>query len=369
MNIKNIKIHRILNEDWPAIEDLKRRYKLTCDKPILQMQTFSSNPFFDKEENQIFGWVAKDGKKVVGALCFVPTISVFNNISLRTAIASSFVVDVNYRSISLTLFSKFANLKGYDLFLDTTALPPVDTFLKLFKFKALPGSVYRKVLFYVCDFNKFFISFLKKKKIPSIMIIAFKTLFFIPLKLLNIIDKKPSNKNLKYVFEINHNSIGEEFDLLWDTKMKEENNIIFSSRNSSFLKWHLTKANEKGLIKIFGYYSDTILHGYIIVMKEEVDSLSLIKFKIVDIFVKGDEKHIVNALINHSFSYAKQNGGVVFEMIGHSKKIRKLFKNRIYFLRYFPSSPYHYKLSNNNTLDLSSYSNWYPTLYDGDSIL
>ena len=369
MNIKNIKIHRILNEDWLAIENLKRRYKLFSDEPVLQIQTFSSNPFFEKEENQIFGWVVKDGKKVVGVLCFVPTISVHNNISLRTAIASSFVVDINYRSISLTLFSKFVNLKGYDLYLDTTASPPVDTFLKLFKFKTLPGNAYKKVLFYVCDFNKFFISFLKKKKISSGMIVVFKSLLFIPLKLLNIIDKKPSSKNSKNVFEVNHSSIGKEFDLLWDIKMKEENNIIFSSRNSSFLKWHLSKANKKGLIKVFGYYSDNILQGYIVIMKEEINRLSLIKFKIVDIFVKMDQKHIIDALINHSFKYAKQNGGVVFEMVGHSKKIRKLFKKRPHFSRYFPSMPYHYKIAKNNTLDLSSYSNWYPTLFDGDSIL
>ena len=51
------------------------------------------------------------------------------------------------------------------------------------------------------------------------MIIAFKTLFFIPLKLLNIIDKKPSKK-FKYVIEINHSSIEKNLNLLWDIKMK-----------------------------------------------------------------------------------------------------------------------------------------------------
>ena len=178
MTVNKITIKEISKDDWPEVEALKNRNGLIGEDPDLQKLFFASNPNNIHKKSFPDGWVLKSNKDIVGVICSIPVLYNFRGEDIIAAAASSFVVDLEYRNHSLSLFSKFSNQKGFDLLVDTTALDPVDKLLKLFKFYPIPNMDYHNILFYIIDLSAFIESVFLKLKVPGLIIKFLKIITF-----------------------------------------------------------------------------------------------------------------------------------------------------------------------------------------------
>ena len=368
MTVNKITIEEISKDDWPEVEALKNRNGLIGEDPDLQKLFFASNPNNIHKKSFPDGWVLRSNKDIVGVICSLPVLYKFRGEDIIAAAASSFVVDLEYRNHSLSLFSKFSNQEGFDLLVDTTALDPVDKLLKLFKFYPIPNMDYHNILFYIIDLSAFIESVFLKLKVPGLITKFLKIITF-PISIVyKVLNDYSHKKDFSSIKEIKIDSVNEDFDMLWNEKINSEPNKLFTNRTSSSLKWHFSKSYNSDDVKIFSYYKNKRLYGYIIIRCEKTKKINLKRYKIIDIFVKDDNNKIINNLISYSFNYVKKNKGSVLEMLGFTGTVRENFKKNIFFTRKLSTMPYHFKIINNDLLDaLNTESCWYPTPLDGDS--
>lgn len=110
------------------------------------------------------------------------------------------------------------------------------------------------------------------------------------------------------------------------------------------------------------------LDGYLVLIREEVPSLRLVRSKVADMLVAGDDPAVVDALLAAAGDVARQQGSHVLELIGFPRSVRSRAERGRPWSRLFPGTSFYYKAASPElAAELRPESAWYPTLLDGDS--
>jgi hypothetical protein len=369
-DISDTTIREVCFNDWDAVQELRERVGLSALTSERQRQSWETNPAMIDRPGSSNGWVMETNGKIVGYLGSIPLLFRFENNDVTAAAASAFAVDTDHRSSCLKLTAAFLIQKNVDLLLVTTANTEAEQIFRFFKAKSIAQKEYNQVLFYICNESNFLKSVLIKKSLPSAIAfvgsIALAPLLYCERMLKNRVPKGGGSNEIRL---IGVESIGNDFDKLWERKTAADPQRLYAYRTSSFLRWHFERLPKK-MVKILCAYHCNILVGYAVVMREEVLKISLNRYKIVDLFVENDDINTIDQLIKASYDYAKKDGASVLEMIGFPEFVRNRFAIGNPYSRILPSWPYLYKSMNSSFRNaLKSEAVWYASPFDGDASL
>ena len=116
--------------------------------------------------------------------------------------------------------------------------------------------------------------------------------------------------------------------------------------------------------------SSQSLSGYLALLEERVPQIGLVRAKVADLVVAGDDRNVVESLLAAAYATASERGCHILEWVGFPREIRTEAERLNPFSRMLPNDQFHYKAASNDlAAALAREDAWYATLYDGDSTL
>lgn len=337
------------------------------------MKYSQENPAIKREchSESLSGWVMENKGRIVGFFGSIPRLYRYGNDDISVSVASTWVVEKEYRTHTGLLSKAFFNQENIDMQMVTSAIKPTSRIFERFSGKRMPLLDYENVLFWIINPSAFIKSFLLKLKFNS-SIAGFYGYILSPflsaLMAFKIKSVWPQSGRENISIESQEiDKIGEDFNELWFRKI-EEKKCIYAYRTAEHLRWSLEIVNKSNPINIFCCRCDKRLEGYIIIINEILPEICLNRVKVIDLFVINDNFNIIDSLFAATFKKAFELGCHVVEVIGLPEKIRRhLLKHRP-FLRKYTNFPYYYRVNSEKYKTiLGSPEPWYPTPFDGDS--
>lgn len=362
--------HSDLKEVVPLLHGLGLELDSSPDEILKKWDLYSLNNPAQKNQHHPFGWVLEDGDRLVGFFGSIPRMYRLGDELVRVAVASTWAVVKEYREGVSGLCEAYFGQANVDLLLVTTASRATTRIFDRFEGGPLPDPNYNRVLFWIVDSRGFIHSTLEKLKIHRAISSAIGTIGAPFFKLADFVLRRVcgiGNAGLEMVSRCSPAEIGPEFDGLWQRKLKQAQ-VLMAYRDCESLRWSTKLMAIQNDVTIFCYRDGDDLRGYLILLKECTENISLTRGKVVDLFVENDDPEIVDALFRSAFIHAKQERCQLFELVGFSSPLKKRLQAYRPLSRTFPTFPFHYVA---NSLELRSklqdIDNWYPSLFDGDS--
>ena len=337
---------------------IKKWYLYSVDNPA------------NNEKQLPFGWVLELDARIVGFFGSIHRKYHLESQNISVAVASTWVVQKDFRSQVPLLSQSFFEQPDIDLFLVTSAIKPVGKIFERFGGQPLPDDSYIIIYYWILDFKSFVSSVLKKMRfhpfISSIIKLVFFTISPLVDNLFSIINGV-SSKNLECITLWDHKKDKGFFDELW-TKIIIADRRFLACRDQEHIDWYSNVLSVKNNISILIHRENDSLRGYLILLKQDTTEISLKRFKIIDFFAINDDIQVLDALFRKAYLMAKRDKGHILELVGGPKTIKE------YFLKYRPLKrdssvfPFYFMTPNKNLKNkLEILENWYPTLLDGDS--
>jgi hypothetical protein len=260
---------------------------------------WDDNPAFGDDATR--GWLLKENNEIVGFYGIIPSRFQCLGKEMIAFSATSWYVLPAYRNQSLQLLYKIMNASRETILFSTTPSDNVIRVRNLLKFKLIPkgpniqnATSARSILL---NFEKVFILKAGKNLFSRI---AAKLLnpFFNIYQAVRLWDLRKSDiRNVKEVIKANSS-----FNRLWEkTKTMYLNTNV---RTAEVLNWYCfgKKGFEK---KLFGYFENDNLRGYIICREKERKSLRILEC--LDLWIDYDSDFIISALVNYVWHFAEKN--------------------------------------------------------------
>ena len=260
---------------------------------------WENNPAF--EENIERGWILRDGGKIAGFLGNIPTRfqllgeeeTVFNSTTWR--------VLPEYRNRSMSLMSKLINTAKKSILFNTTPTSDVVKIMEALRFRILPrcssSRSTNQISLLIVDFKNIAAEKLRDK-------IFSKTLSRLSAPVLKgyqaiRISKIRSSEitNVKRILKADNT-----FDELW---MRIKDTYLNTNiRTAKIVNWYCFNKIDSDK-KLFGYYRNNKLLGYIVCWKSKASKLK--EFECLDLWIDWAESNVLHALIGFTAKYAQEN--------------------------------------------------------------
>jgi len=358
--------------DFYAVAELKNRWGLAADSIENWERLWRRNPAIEQNGVQPpIGWVLEANGAIVGYLGNIPLHCHYGNNTLTAVAAHGFVVDAPYRAVGLSLASAFFRQKGVDLYLSTSAIEAVGKIAVAFKSAPVPQADYDTVLFWVLQPYPFARALMKKLNLGPTLSRVGSIIASVAIGIDRILRRrwpKPA-PSLYTISEIAPNDIEDNFQTIWDKKLKEGPRL-FGDRSPVALRWHFDIPGDRGCARVICCRKNEELVGYAVVRSDTDPKNGLQKSVIADLIARQDDPAIVRALLAAAHGHAKQSGSHVLEMQGFPADIRRVCAEGNPYQRKYPACPYYYKAADPVLHKaLSDGAAWYACPYDGDATL
>tara|TARA_Y100001934_G_scaffold279262_1_gene382566 strand:- start:293 stop:1429 length:1137 start_codon:yes stop_codon:yes gene_type:complete len=329
---------------------------------------WKGNPAWNQFKGVPIGWVMEnDTKEVVGNLSNIFSTYELNGKRFKAAVASSWVVDQEYRGESLALMSKFLYQKNVDLVINSTANLEAEKVLRAFKMKPVPTPNYDVVLFWITNYPGFLKSVLKKIFNFTIPLIHYPA--GIILRIIDIIRKKYRIENDQKNIEIIH-PLDPRMQQFWQ-HLELKSKRLLATRNSKTINWHYKHSFANNMSRILALKNDDgSLMGYIILKRRDVKDITLSRYQIVDLQVLRENINDIQPLLIAAINLCRREKIHVLEVVGFSGIKRSIFTSLRPYSRQFECWPFLYKAVNKELRKtLLNDDLWDCCLYDGDASL
>ncbi|MEJ7759404.1 MAG: hypothetical protein WKF55_07395 [Gemmatimonadaceae bacterium] len=316
------------------------------------------------------GWVMESEHTPVGFFGTIPMRYRMKDRTLVAAVASSWAVEKPFRSHTDELAQRYFDQPRADMLLVTTAIKPTARIFARYGGVPMPQPTYAEVLFWVLDAAGFLRAALRRKQTHSKLAVAASILAAPAMAAVIGLKRHRAGRRIGVVEPemIALADVGDDFDELWQRKGGEGR--LYASREAADLRWHFGPHAEAGTLTILRCRRGGQLEGYLVMIREEVKSIGLIRAKILDLFVAGDESVVVEGLLSAAIAVARNGNCHVLEAVGFPATVRTQLCRHNPFTRRFSSFPVHY-IAHSPQLRaaLQVEEAWYTSLYDGDSSL
>lgn len=365
-------LREALFSDFYAVAELKNRWGLAADSIENWERLWRRNPALVQNGVQPpIGWVLEANGAIVGYLGNIPLQCRYGDRTLTAVAAHGFVVDAPYRAVGLSLAAAFFRQKSVDLYLSTSAIEGVGKIAVAFKSAPVPQADYDTVLFWVLQPYPFAQALMKKLNLGPTLSRVGSIVASVAVGTDRILRRRwPKPVSTAYtISEIGPNDIGEDFQALWDDKLKEGSRLL-GDRTPAALRWHFEIPGDRGRARVICCRKNEELVGYAVVRSDTDLKNDLRKSVIADLLARQDDRAIVRALLTAAHEYAKQAGSYVLEMQGFPAGIRRVCSEWNPYRRKYPACPYYYKAADPVLHKvLSDGAAWYACPYDGDATL
>jgi hypothetical protein len=357
--------------DFEGITELKRRGGIVIDPIENWERLWVRNPALDKMRGLEIGWVLEVQHEIVGYLGNIALLYRYADKTLTAVTGTGFVVDPEYRAMSLSLDSAFYRQKAIDLHLATTAIEAVGKLAVAFRSAPLPQPDFEAVLFWVLQAYPFAQAVVKKLDLAPPFPGLGSLLGTLAVKSDKFLRRRRPSQcatDLE-VTEIGVTDIGEEFQAFWEEKVKERLRL-YADRSAATLRWHFSIPGHRGDIRVLCCRRKGTLVGYAVVRNDTERPDGLKASVIADFMARQDDEEIVRALFVAVFEIARSAKSHMLEVIGLPEEIRKVLSESKPYIRRLPACPFYYRANNPVLHDaLSDAATWYACAYDGDRTL
>lgn len=357
-------------EDRASVNELRGRHGWSELSPDNWTRLYFENQAILRSGRPLgVGWVAAASGRIVGFLGSVPLLYRRGGRTLIAAAASNFVVDAEFRGLSLALAARFFQQKGVDFLINTTADTAVGGIFGLFKARRVPQKGCDRVLFRVLHGTRFAEASLRKLGVPGFLCVAVSPVAGSALRVFQgaRMPFAPAvAPNLK-VEASRSPDFDSEFDVLWEKRLGGGDELM-ADRSSAVLRWHF--GDPERSIQVIRCRRDSRLAGFAVIGIEDSREWRLRRAQLLDILADDDAPGVLDALLAACETQARKNGCAVFEVCGAPRAVRMRFERRKPLRRRLPSWPVFYRASDPDLVrELESEGAWYLTRYDGDSSL
>jgi hypothetical protein len=357
--------------DFQDVAALKERWGLGKDSWENWRRLWQQNPAMAVARSPLsMGWVLETKRGIVGYQGSVPLLYRLGDRTLIAAAGTSLVVDTAYRARSVGLLAAFYQQPGIELFLITTASPPVGKMLKALRAQPLPQRDYDTVLFWVLDAHQFARAFAMRHGFEGRMATMGTVLGSLVLRTNTLFTPRHRRVTDKFhVAEIQVRDIGDEFQRLWQRKVAEGPRLL-ADRSPTSLKWHFTIPGSSSTTVVLCCRRFERLVGYAIVRHTIDRETGIRRCLLADILVEDDDSSVTASLLEAAYGNAVASGEHVFEVLGLPGNIRRILRAWNPFFRASPTLPFFYKVADPGLAQTLADENiWYAGPFDGDTTL
>jgi hypothetical protein len=334
--------------------------RLWIDNPALQIEGTSVAR----------GWVLEDAGRMVGFFGNIPLLYDYGGRPIVVAGASQWGVEKEYRGETPRLAEEYFTQKNAALLLVTTGIKPTGRIFARYGGFPVPQPGCDQVLLWVLNPREFLEAGLMKNGLNKSLasMIAF-TSAPIARAAMVLSGHGPSGFG-KNIDQIRVDQIEDEFDGLWLRK-RDEVDCLLASRTSESLRWHFGTKSMLQRTRLLVSRSYKGLAGYATIMREDAPNIGLKRLKIIDLFVAGNNKAVIDNLLAAAFEAAHADGCHVLELTGLPSALRNyIISHHHPRTRQVATWPAFYKaMQDDLNAPLKDESSWYVTAYDGDTAL
>jgi SAM-dependent methyltransferase len=357
--------------DFEAITDLKKRGGIVLDPIENWERLWIHNPALQIMKGVPIGWVLESGDGIVGYLGNIALLYRYGGKVLTAVTGSGFVVDPEYRAMSLSLDSAFYRQKGIDLLLATTAIEAVGKLARAFKSDPIPQPDFDAVLFWVLQPYPFARSVVRKLELKEPFSGIGSVLASLAMQSDKLLRRRWTAQSPREweISEIGVNEIGDEFQVFWEGILKESSRL-YADRSAESLRWHFTIPGHKGITQVLCCHKNGRLAGYAVIRHEVEREDGLRRSLIADLLAREDDPATLRALFTTAYEQARRAGSHVLEVIGFSANVRQVLGEFKPYVRRYPACPFYYRTNDSNLhRELSDAEAWYACAFDGDGTL
>lgn len=376
MSDRSLLIREVAYEDCESVGELMQRNGLTgkCSSDRW-IRLWQDNPAMPKDGSFPKGWVLENCGRIVGYLGNIPLCYHYNGKCILAAAARGLAVDSLFRSHSLRLTAAFFSQRNVGLLLNTTANEAVAAVFKMCKAQKITSPECDVALYWINKSRQFASSGLRKKYGVSGFLCAIGGALLGPAIYLEgrLRKRRPLGTGMGYDIEIiDPNSVGMEFDELWQHTLQDRPNCIIADRSAQSLRWHFGHGTTGGRgVKFVCARRAGKLVGYTVLTRENSEEIGLMRSRISDFIAQRDALDLIDALLLAAFQQASRDGSYMTEIIGFPAVIRERLVAGRAHSRLLPSWPFWQKLTSPVlcNANLTYESSWYASTFDGDASL
>ena len=235
--IKSPKLRESRFDDHAQVVALEQRYDLES-KPFEEWKSlWTANPAFRRmEEPCEIGWVLEDEfGRVLGYLGNIPLEYEFQGRRILAATTRAWVIDSQYRSLSVLLLNRFFAQPRTELFVNTTVNAAASAAYSIFRALRVPSGKWDQSSFWITNYRGFAKSLLAMKEVFLAEQLSIPASFaFAGVDVFHRGIRRSSRLGLDLV-ELDH--FNSDFDVFWDELRSQNYNKLVAVRDRETLDW------------------------------------------------------------------------------------------------------------------------------------
>lgn len=315
------------------------------------------------------GWVLEDGGRMVGFVGNIPMVSYYGDQPVLVSTSRAWGVEKDYRPQAGGLVAAYFEQPNADLLLISSANYPAGQRCLRHGGSALPQTDYDRVLYWVLDAGGFLTAAFRKKGLPATAAAAAAFAAAPGLATATALGRRrPAGRGFD-VDRLRIGDLGGEFDDLWHRK-KAEGRRLLACRDAATLRWYYTPLTEERDTVVLGARGGGRLQGYAVAVNEDAPAIGLRRLKLADLFIAGDDSHVLDRLLAAAADYGREAGYHVLEVVGLPANLRRMVHASRPLVRAMPTFPFFFKAMTPELAEACAREEtWYVTSYDGDTSL
>ena len=315
---------------------------------------WTANPAY--RESLPIGWALDSGAEIAGFIGNLPRLMWDGQHEIIARVPTSWAVEPRARAFSLPLLVSWLNQPGADLLLNTTATPEAASIFDRLRVPRIPCRSLGERSIWILSYSGWISGLMRRWNLGAF---SFLGALAAPIdQVRRVFDSSAGDRGLEWRAEF-----GPEFDALW--KRLASRPVLQSVRDAANLQWaYGDSLNEKRAWLLAGADRDG-LRGYAVFARYDIPTMGLVRMKLVDFAGLDDEP---GPYVAAAVARCRREGVHVLETTGFEGPVYgALSRLRPIRMRIAGWPGYWRTKGASLARRLEVASNWYPSLYDGDS--
>jgi len=357
-------------EDYSEIAALGSRYGLDCKKFDSWKDLWLANPVYRQLSDWPLGWVLEnEDRRIAGFIGNIPQSYSLGNRTVLAAASHALVVDLPYRSHSLSLISRFYAQKNVDLFLSTTSNAQASKAYAIFGARRVPLGTWDSSAFWVLDHRRFAATALAMKNIRFAKPLSY--LVGAGLYLKDTV-RRPLGRRGSEAEIMECSCFDQRFETFWEELRASRSSVLLAARSRETLQWHFKAALADNQGWILTASNGHRLRAYSVFFRQDSVRFGLERVRLAD-FQCLDEDHrdeLLKQMISYAATLCRREHVPMLETIGLPVEKQRVIDSLRPHRRELPCWLYFYKTNDKYlTQALARPEVWDASYFDGDSSL
>jgi hypothetical protein len=355
--------------DYEQIASLESRYGLGTRSLERWHYVWLDNPAYrDLQPGWTIGWVIEDENgRIVGSMGNVPLSYEFQGRRILAASGRSWVADLAYRSISLSLVDRVINQPNIDLYFDNTVNAKSAAVVSVFDCARVPVGVWDKSAFWITHYQGFVERLLATKTYRQLA----KPLSY-PLSAATFLRDRLTAKGLRAGdVEVKVCSgFDDRFDDFWVELKRINPHLLLAVRTREVLEWHFKHALLDNRLWIVTVVDGPRLAAYAIFDRKDSGEFGLKRIRLVDFQSLDGTTALLEPLLSWALRKCRDEGIHLLENVGRWLEKQEFMETVAPHQRKLEAWRFVYRANNPSlAASLREPRAWAPSLFDGDATL